>query len=68
MTENLSLTVLANRCSAGACPTIYRTDTGSVVVQGYVVPAAQAGVEVPDGEMLVEIPAELLAEALRNIS
>ncbi|WP_255657534.1 hypothetical protein [Actinoplanes sp. L3-i22] len=66
--ENMSLTVVANSCTSGACPTIYRTGSGSLVVQGYVVPARQAGVDVPDGEMLVEIPAELLAEALRNLS
>jgi hypothetical protein len=68
MPGTMSLTVVANSCSSGACPTIYRTGSGSLVVQGYVVPAAQAGVEVPDGETLVEIPAELLAEALRNLS
>jgi hypothetical protein len=58
------LTVVAKSCSAGACPTIYRTGSGSVVVQGYVVSAPQAGVDVPEGEALVEIPAELLTEDL----
>ncbi|GAA4588093.1 hypothetical protein GCM10023107_08190 [Actinoplanes octamycinicus] len=68
VTNNMSLQVVASSCTAGSCPTIYRTDSGSVVVQGYFVPAERTGVEVPDGEMLVEIPAELLAEAHRAIS
>jgi hypothetical protein len=58
------LQVVASSCNAGSCPTIYRTDRGTLVVQGYVVTGA-TGVELSDGEMLVEIPAELLAEAAR---
>lgn len=64
----LSLQVIAGRCSSGACPTIYRTDSGTLVVQGRIVPGERTGFDVPDGETLVEIPAELLAEALRNLS
>jgi hypothetical protein len=60
------------RASAGLpagrrCPTIYETGGDSVVVQGFVVSADQAGVALPSGEALVEIPAALLAEALRNL-
>jgi hypothetical protein len=36
------------------------------VVQGYKVPDG-AGVDVPDGEALVEIPFELLAEAIKAV-
>jgi hypothetical protein len=64
----LSLQMIAGRCSSGACPTIYRTESGTVVVQGRIVRRERTGVEVPDGETLVEIPAELLAEALRSLS
>ena len=46
-------------CGNGDCPTIHRTDRGTVVVRGYRVP----GVETPDGETVVEIPARLLREA-----
>jgi hypothetical protein len=60
--------VVANLCNSSSCPTIYQNDSGTLVVQGYVVPAGIPGVEVPSGEALVEIPAALLAEALRNIS
>jgi hypothetical protein len=57
-------------CNTGACPTVYETGSGSssVVVQGFTVSAAQVGIDLPEGETLVEIPRELLAEALRNLS
>jgi hypothetical protein len=47
-------------CRDGTCPTIYRSDRGTIVVQGYVV--MDADVTVPEGEALVEIPAELLGQ------
>ncbi|MEV6848143.1 hypothetical protein [Actinoplanes sp. NPDC051411] len=58
---------IANLCTSGSCPTIYETGDDSVVVQGFVVSADQAGVALPSGEALVKIPAALLAEALRNL-
>jgi hypothetical protein len=66
--ETLTLHPIANRCNSAACPTIYVTGTGTVVVQGYTVPAERAGLAVDDGETLVEIPLELLAEAVRNLA
>jgi hypothetical protein len=43
-------------------PTVYRTDTGSWVVQGWVVtdPDALALMNLPDGETAVEIPDRML--------
>jgi hypothetical protein len=61
------LRVLAGRCGAGSCPTVYGTDRETVVVQGYVVDGNSAGVEVPDGEHLVEIPTEILLAAADRI-
>jgi hypothetical protein len=61
------LRAIANKCTSGACPTIYVTGNGTAVVQGYVVPAEASGLTVGDGETLVEIPLELLAEAVRNL-
>jgi hypothetical protein len=46
-------------CINGNCPTIWRTDRGTYVIQGYAV--ADAGITPPAGELLVEVPAELLA-------
>ncbi|XVV12857.1 hypothetical protein ACQP2X_00405 [Actinoplanes sp. CA-131856] len=67
-----ALQPIANRCTAGSCPTIYTpggsATSGSVVVQGFIVKAQDAGIDLPDGEALVEIPVELLAEAMRNLS
>jgi hypothetical protein len=50
-------------CGAGSCPTVYHTDRDTVLVQG----APVTGIAVPDGELLVEIPRELLIEAARRI-
>jgi hypothetical protein len=55
--------VIVSACGTGTCPTIYETDRGTVLVQGYPVTAAQAGVDLPEGELLVEIPADLLLAA-----
>lgn len=62
------LRLLASICDTGSCPTIYRSDHGTLVVQGYAVSADRAGVSLPDGELLVEIPADLLTAAVRAMS
>lgn len=66
--SNLNLRILTTYCESSSCPTVYETDRGTLVVQGYVVPADRAGVTVPAGESLVEIPVELLAAAARAVS
>ena len=68
-TAGTRLSILAGLCGSGTCPTVYGTDRETVVVQGYVVDGDSAGVEVPDGERLVEIPTEVLlaaADKIRN--
>ena len=52
--------LLAGACRDGTCPTVYLTDRGSLVVQGYEV----EGEELPSGERRVEVPASLLIEAV----
>ena len=67
----LSSTVTLQRiagCGAGECPTVYKTDRDTLVVQGYSFEPAQAGVDVPAGEQLVEIPVSLLMDYLRATS
>ena len=59
------LTLIKKLCAGGSCPTVYQTDRGTFVVQGYTVTAETAGLDLPAGEQLVEIPAELLAQALK---
>lgn len=43
-------------CEGDDCPKVFRTDRGTFVVQGDVA----AFVTTPDGEMAVEVPAEML--------
>ena len=60
---------VANVCNSGSCPTVYvDPGTDKLIVQGFSVSAEHRGIDLPAGEALVEIPKELLAEALRNLS
>lgn len=60
----LGLELVTTLCGSGTCPTVYKTNRGTLVVQGYVV-QPQAGVDLPAGELMVEIPAELLTAAVQ---
>jgi len=53
--------VIAGGCFDGTCPTIYETGNGTVVVQGRQV--QDSDVPLGEGEVLVEIPADLLKQA-----
>ncbi|MFC7279151.1 hypothetical protein ACFQS1_34755 [Paractinoplanes rhizophilus] len=59
------LTLLTKLCGGTSCPTIYRTERDTYVIQGYTVTAETAGLDLPAGEQLVEIPADLLAQAVK---
>jgi hypothetical protein len=59
------LTIVTSVCGTGSCPTVYRTDRDTYLVQGTIVTAEAAGLDLPAGEQLVEIPAGLLAEAAK---
>ncbi|MEU9608634.1 hypothetical protein [Streptomyces sp. NPDC048057] len=50
-------------CGGEDCPNVYRTPTGSFLVQGDVSQAFDA----PVGEGLVEIPEETMREAVRAL-
>jgi hypothetical protein len=63
--DSLELTFLTKICGGGGCPTVYRTSRNTYVVQGYTVTAQSAGVDLPAGEQLVEIPADLFDAAAR---
>jgi len=62
----LDLTLMTKLCSGGGCPTVYRTSRNTYVVQGYTVTAENAGLDLPAGEQLVEIPAELFEAAVKG--
>lgn len=60
--------------SSGPCPhgvtcaTVFETDRGTAVVQGYVLAAAELEqMRLPDGEYAVEIPTWILKEAARAL-
>jgi hypothetical protein len=54
-------------CADGrTCPTVFTTDRGSVVVQGYQLTSDElAAMSMPSGETAVEIPLALLKEVAR---
>lgn len=62
----MRLTFLGTDSEDGECPTLYETDRGTIVVQGYRVTDLEALGDVRDlaeGETLVEIPRALLRYA-----
>lgn len=63
----MKLTRIAGDCPDGVtCPTVYASDRGTIVVQGYTVSAEDlCEITLPEGENAVEIPLSLLVEAAR---
>lgn len=59
----LTGTVNGPNCDDDDCPNVYRTASGSIVVQGNVMDVFRAS----DGEALVEIPEAVLKEAIRAL-
>ncbi len=49
-------------CGRDDCPTVFVTDRGTVAIQGYAVDK-----ETPAGESVVEIPLDVLKEAVRAL-
>ena len=50
-------------CNQNDCPNVYRTASGSIIVQGDLSEAFKP----PQGEALVEIPESVLREAVRAL-
>ncbi|MDF5752310.1 hypothetical protein [Spongiactinospora sp. TRM90649] len=66
----MRLRFLGSTSEAGACPTLYETDRGTIVVQGMEVTDADALGDLRDvleGETVVEVPLELLTEVARRV-
>ena len=53
-------------CSSGGCPTIFAAGD-DVVIQGYPIDSGEAGIDVPDGEILVRIPRSLLHDGSNRL-
>jgi len=64
----VALELVAASCTGGSCPTVYRTERNTIVVQGYAMTAETAGIDLPAGELLVEIPLDLLQSAAQSVS
>ncbi len=62
------LEVVAKLCPAADCPTVYRTGHGTLLVQGYRVTPADVGLNPPEGEVVVEVPVELLRAAAHAVA
>lgn len=58
----MKLTLLGTESDGGQSPTLYATDRGTLVVQGWRItdPEALDALTVPAHETAVEIPVELL--------
>ncbi|RCG29447.1 hypothetical protein DQ384_20610 [Sphaerisporangium album] len=66
----MRLRFLGSTSEAGACPSLYETDRGTIVVQGLTLtdPDARADLrDVLDGESAVEVPRALLVEVARTV-
>lgn len=56
-------------CAGSNCPTVFRTDGGSLVVQGYKLATKDRGeFDVPSTEDVIEIPADVLLEAAAHLN
>jgi hypothetical protein len=60
--QAVKITFLGKVSTPNDSPTLYETDKGTLLVQGYIVtdPEALANMRVPDGETVVEVPKQLM--------
>ena len=58
----MKITFLGKDSTPNDSPTLYRTDRGTLLVQGYEVndPEALAAMKIPPGETVVEVPPSLM--------
>jgi hypothetical protein len=58
----MKLTFLGTSSQDGSCPTLYATDRGTFVIQGWKVldDEALADMDIPDHETAIEVPPALL--------
>ena len=58
----MKITFLGKDSTPNDSPTLYKTERGTLLVQGYVVtdPEALAEMRIPEGETVVEVPPSLM--------
>jgi hypothetical protein len=54
--------IAGDSCGRDDCPTVFTTDRGTLAIQGYTVDR-----KTSNGESVVEIPLDLLREAVRAL-
>jgi hypothetical protein len=54
--------IAGGACGRDDCPTVFTTDRGTLAIQGYTVDK-----QTSDGESVVEIPTDVLREAVRAL-
>jgi hypothetical protein len=66
----MKLTFIRKESNGGQSPTLYRTDRGTFVVQGYKISDEEAltTMDLPGHETAVEVPIALLAEIAREMA
>jgi hypothetical protein len=64
----MQLTFLGKETTGGQSPTLYATDRGTYVVQGWIVtdPYVLVRLTVSDDETVVEVPARLMAHLTKD--
>lgn len=60
----MKLIKIADDCKGEDCPAVFRTERGTMGVKGTLL----EGVDCLDGEVIVEIPTDLLLRSARAIS
>jgi hypothetical protein len=65
--DAVKVTRLAKDCKDGECDTVYLSDRGTLVLQGVAVSFAE-GMKLGRGEQAVELPIQLVKEALRALA
>jgi hypothetical protein len=63
----MKLVRVAGSCTSSTCPTVYATEDGDVVVQGFVVPDPAIEGGLPQGEATVRVPRQLLIDAAAQL-
>jgi hypothetical protein len=61
----MRLELLSQSCMSGRCPAVYKTDRGTLVVQGNRVTEALS-IDLPDHETVVEIPLAVIQDLISS--
>ena len=57
------------RCGGGNCPTLFVTDDGNVLIQGYTMSSDDKnGLEIPSGEDIISMPISALETLVKNFN